>query len=232
MREISKKRIGVLLSGGGTNLQALINACRDGNFPARIAVVISNHPKAYGLKRAQQNNLPTVVVEQNHYLNREHFDQALREVLDHAGVDLICLAGFMRILSSSFVQHYQGRLLNIHPSLLPAFPGLNVHQKALDAGVRFSGATVHFVDEGVDTGPIVIQAVVPVLQDDNAEHLAKRILKQEHRIYPMAVRLFAEDRLRISGKQVTILPSSETPETIPNAIPDTALTNPLCSPIS
>ncbi|MEO5334335.1 MAG: phosphoribosylglycinamide formyltransferase [Magnetococcus sp. YQC-5] len=196
--------VGVLISGGGSNLQALIDRSADGSMPARIAMVISNKPDVQGLVRANRVGIPTAVIDHRHFSNRESFEQAMIEVLDRAGVELVCLAGFMRVLSPYFVRRFQGRLLNIHPALLPAFPGLHVQQQALDAGVRFSGATVHFVSEEVDAGPIVIQAVVPVLEQDDAATLAARILQQEHRIYPLAVSLFAQGRLRIEQNRVLI----------------------------
>lgn len=197
-------RVGVLISGGGTNLQALIDGCASGAIPAVIATVLSNRADAFGLERARRAGLAAEVLDHRAYADRAAFDLALAARLDAAGVELVCLAGFMRVLSPAFVRHYQGRLLNIHPALLPAFPGLHVQQQALDAGVRFSGATVHFVDEGVDTGPIIAQAVVPVLAGDDAAALAARILVQEHRLYPLAVRLFAEGRLRLEGRRVVV----------------------------
>lgn len=196
--------VGVLISGSGSNLQALIDGCAAGSLPARIALVISNKPGVKGLERAAAAGIPTLVVNHREYPDRESFDQVLMAALDQAGVELVCLAGFMRVLTPGFVRHYQGRLINIHPALLPAFPGLHVQQQALDAGVRFSGATVHFVDEGVDTGPIIVQAVVPILPGDDAATLAARILQQEHRIYPWAVRLFAQGRLRLEGRKVVV----------------------------
>ncbi|MBF0179637.1 MAG: phosphoribosylglycinamide formyltransferase [Magnetococcales bacterium] len=210
--------IGVLISGGGTNLQALIDRSADGSMPARIALVISNKADAYGLTRAREAGIPTLVIDHRQFNGREPFERAMVKALDHAGVRLVCLAGFMRVLSPYFIQNFNGRLLNIHPSLLPAFPGLHVQRQAIEAGVRFSGATVHYVSEEVDAGPIVIQAVVPILPEDDENTLATRILKQEHRIYPLAVTLHAQDRLRIEGRRVRILDAPSQP--------DAALLNP------
>ncbi|MBF0625826.1 MAG: phosphoribosylglycinamide formyltransferase [Magnetococcales bacterium] len=210
--------IGVLISGSGSNLQALIDRCADGTIPGRIALVISNNPGVLGIERAQRAGIPVTVIDHRGFDRREAFEQAMARELDAAGVALVCLAGFMRVLTSWFVGHYQGRLLNIHPALLPAFPGLHVQQQALEAGVRFSGATVHFVSTTVDAGPIVAQAVVPVLPDDDVPALSRRILVQEHRIYPLAARLFAQGRLHIVGNRVLI--------DTPRELPDQALINP------
>lgn len=201
--------IGVLISGGGTNLQALIDGCENGEIPANIVLVISNNPDAYGLKRAREKNIPTLVIDHRSFPDRQSFDLAMTEALNKKKAQLICLAGFMRVLSTDFVRHFQNRLINIHPSLLPAFPGLNVQKKAIDAGVRFSGATVHFVVPEVDAGPIIIQAVVPILSHDTPPTLATRILKQEHRIYPLAVRWFAENRLVIESGKVQVVDGNE-----------------------
>ncbi|MBF0621652.1 MAG: phosphoribosylglycinamide formyltransferase [Magnetococcales bacterium] len=206
-------RIAVLVSGSGSNLQSLIDRCADGTIPAEIVLVVSNKPGVYGLERAEKSGIKTQVVQHGAFPDRAAFDQELIRVLDAAEVNLVCLAGFMRILTAEFVRHFTGRLLNIHPALLPNFPGLGVQQAAIDAGVRFSGCTVHFVDEGVDTGPIIAQAVVPILDGDDAKTLGARILKQEHQIYPLSVRLFAEGRLKLEGRRVRIdAPTDETPE--------------------
>jgi phosphoribosylglycinamide formyltransferase-1 len=208
-------RVAVLVSGGGSNLQALIDRCtgavRPGARPVEIALVISNNPAAYGLERAARAGIPTRVLDHRTFATRQQFDAELQRVIEATGVDLICLAGFMRVLTPEFVDHFYGRLVNIHPALLPAFPGLHVQQQAIDAGVRFSGATVHFVDSGVDTGPILVQAVVPILQGDTAELLAARILVQEHRIYPTAVRLLADGRVRLEGRRVVVQDPGEDP---------------------
>ncbi|MBF0189587.1 MAG: phosphoribosylglycinamide formyltransferase [Magnetococcales bacterium] len=204
--------VGVLISGSGSNLQALIDRMAEGSVPARIALVISNQAEAYGLERARLAGIPTRVIHHRAFPDRQHFEQAMIAALNAAGVELVCLAGFMRVLTPCFIRAFQGRLLNIHPALLPAFPGLHVQQRAIDSGARFSGATVHFVTEEVDAGPIVAQAAVPILDHDTAQTLAARILTQEHRLYPMAVSLFAQKRLQISGQRVHILNGREEPE--------------------
>lgn len=198
-------RVGVLISGRGTNLQALAEACEDEDFPAEIRIVISNEPEAAGLERAAGFGIDTAVVDHRSFPSKAAFEEEIDRLLRARSVELICLAGFMRVLSKDFVGRWPDRIFNIHPSLLPAFPGLDVQRKALEYGVRFSGCTVHFVVPEVDAGPIVLQAVVPVEQDDDPQALAARILEQEHLAYPQAVRLFAEDRLRIEGRRVRIL---------------------------
>ena len=201
-----KLRIGVLASGGGTNLQAIIDRCLDGSLDAEIAVVICNNPGAGALDRAAKAGIATLVINHRDYSEREAFDQAVVAALKDVGVELVVLAGFMRIITQTFIDAYPNRVINIHPALLPSFPGLHVQQQAIDYGARFSGCTVHFVDGGVDTGPIIIQAVVPVLQDDTADTLAARILEQEHLIYPRAIQLIAEGRVQVNGRNVTIVP--------------------------
>ncbi len=196
--------IGVLISGSGTNLQAIIDAIEAGKLDAKIEVVISNKADAYGLVRARNHRIPTEVLNHKNFSSREAYDEALVALLGGRGVELVVLAGFMRLLSPVFVKAYSNRIMNIHPALLPAFPGLNVQQKVVEHGARFSGCTVHFVNEECDQGPIIIQAVVPVLPDDTAETLAARILEQEHRIYPRAIQLFAERRLKIIGRRVLV----------------------------
>ena len=191
-------KFAVLISGSGSNLQAFIDAGAKSAPGGEIAVVLSNRADAFGLQRALEAGIATHIVEHRAYAERESFDQALVDALAPYQVDLVILAGFMRILTPVFIHAYSGRLLNIHPSLLPKYPGLHTHQRALDAGDREAGATVHFVTEELDGGPPVIQARVPVLSDDNAEKLAARVLQQEHRIYPMAVRWFAGGRLRLT----------------------------------
>ncbi|MBF0401787.1 MAG: phosphoribosylglycinamide formyltransferase [Magnetococcales bacterium] len=205
-------RIAVLISGGGSNLQALMDGCASGLIPGQIVLVISNNPDAFGLERAKKQQIPTQVIDHRRFAVRASFDQVLAHALDEAGAELICLAGFMRVLTADFVHYYAGRLINIHPALLPAFPGIHVQRQAIEAGVRFSGATVHFVVPEVDAGPIIIQAVVPVLADDTHESLAARILRQEHRIYPLAVRWFAQGRLRLEQNRVHLLESEEDGE--------------------
>jgi phosphoribosylglycinamide formyltransferase-1 len=196
--------IGVLISGSGTNLQSIIDAIEAHKLDAKIEVVLSNKADAYGLVRAQNHGIPTVVLEHKDFPSREGYDQAVVDLLRARGIELVVLAGFMRLLSPVFVQAYSNRIMNIHPALLPAFPGLHVQKKAVEHGVRFSGCTVHFVNEECDEGPIIIQAVVPVFSDDTEETLAARILTQEHRIYPRAIQLYAEGRLHIIGRKVLV----------------------------
>jgi phosphoribosylglycinamide formyltransferase-1 len=191
---MAEKNIVILISGRGSNMEALLDA----NLPARVAAVISNEPGARGLDIARRRNLATAVVDHRAFGDRAAFDAALAKEIDRHAPDLVLLAGFMRILTAGFVRAYDGRLLNIHPSLLPAFPGLETHRRALQAGVRIHGCTVHFVTADLDHGPIVIQAAVPVLPDDTEETLAARVLKEEHRIYPQAIRWFCEGRLRLT----------------------------------
>ena len=197
-------RVGVLASGRGSNLQALLDAGSRADYPARVVVVVSDREDARALARARAAGVSSLFVNPKDHGDRAAYDAVLTKTLEHHEVGLVCLAGFMRILSPVFVRAWQGRLMNIHPSLLPAFPGLHAQRQALDHGVRITGATVHFVDEGVDTGPIVLQAAVPVEATDTEETLAARILIEEHRIYPEAVRLFAEGRLHVTGRQVSI----------------------------
>lgn len=196
--------IGVLVSGSGTNLQSIIDAIEAKRLDAEIEVVLSNKADAYGLVRAQNHGIATEVLDHKQFPSREAYDQAVVDQLRARGVELVVLAGFMRLLSPVFVKAYSNRIMNIHPALLPAFPGLHVQKKALEHGVRFSGCTVHFVNEECDEGPIIIQAVVPVFPDDSEESLAARILKQEHRIYPRAIQLYAEGRLRVEGRRVLV----------------------------
>jgi phosphoribosylglycinamide formyltransferase-1 len=187
----------VLLSGSGSNLQALIDSTCGADSPARIVAVLSNREDAYGLQRAQAAGIATQVVPHDHYAGREDFDHALIRAIDSFQPQLVVLAGFMRILTAAFVRHYQGRLLNIHPSLLPRHKGLHTHQRVLEAAEQEHGCSVHFVTEELDGGPLVVQAVIPVLPQDSAASLAQRVQAQEHRIYPLAVRWFAEGRLRL-----------------------------------
>lgn len=194
--------LGVLISGRGTNLQALLDACADGRCAARVAVVVSNVKNAQGLDRARQARAPAVVLAPEKGEPRPRYDARLTAVLQEHQVELVCLAGFMRILSPQLLQAFPQRVINIHPALLPAFPGLGVQAAAVDYGVKIAGCTVHFVDEGVDSGPIILQAAVPVYDSDDAERLAARILEREHELYPRAVQLIAEGRLRIEGRRV------------------------------
>jgi phosphoribosylglycinamide formyltransferase-1 len=197
-------RVGVLASGRGSNFRALAEAAARERIPAAVVVLVTDRPEAAALAIAHELGVEAVALEPRLHPSREAHEKAVIAALEERRVGLVCLAGYMRLLSGAFVGHFAGRLLNIHPSLLPAFPGLHPHRQALEHGVKVSGATVHFVDEGVDTGPIVLQAAVPVLAGDTEAALADRILAEEHRIYPEAVRLFAEGRLEIRGRRVHI----------------------------
>ena len=196
--------IGVLISGSGSNLQSIIDAIEGKELEAKIQVVLSNRADAYGLVRAKKHGIPVEVLDHKRFASREAFDQAVVDLLRSRGVELVVLAGFMRLLSPVFVKAYSNRIMNIHPALLPSFPGLHVQKKAVEYGVRFSGCTVHFVNDECDEGPIIIQAVVPVFPEDTEESLAARILEQEHRIYPRAIQLYSEGRLRIEGRKVFV----------------------------
>ena len=204
-------RIGVLISGRGSNMVSIVEAAEGGRIPAVVAVVISNDPAAPGIAKAAAHGVETLILDHNKAASREDHDRRLAAALDERRVDLVCLAGYMRVLTPTFVKSYSGRILNIHPSLLPAFPGLDAQRKAVEYGVRWSGVTVHLVDAGVDTGPIVLQAAVPVEPDDTPTALADRILEEEHRLYPEAIRLFFEGRLRVEGRRVRILPAGGPP---------------------
>lgn len=194
--------LAVLVSGRGTNLQALIDACKKEDYPAEIACVISNRPDAYGLERARAANIPTKVVDHKDYESREKFEDALDEAVRGFDVGLVCLAGFMRILTPNFVNRWRDRMINIHPSLLPAFRGLHTHERVIEAGIRITGCTVHYVTPEMDDGPIIIQAAVPVHEDDSADALADRVLAMEHVIYTEAVRLVALGKVRVAGPKV------------------------------
>ncbi len=196
--------LGVLISGGGTNLQAIIDAIERGELPARIRLVVSNRDDVYGVVRARNHKLPILVVPHTDFSSREDFDRRVVTLLKEHGVELVILAGFMRLLSTFFVRAFPSRILNIHPSLLPAFPGLQAQRQALQHGVRISGATVHLIDEEMDHGPIIAQAAVPVYPDDTEDRLRERILLQEHRIYPEAIKLFAEGRVQMDGRTVRL----------------------------
>jgi phosphoribosylglycinamide formyltransferase-1 len=201
-----KLKVGVLISGRGSNLQALIDAVTAQDFPAEIALVISNVPDAYGLERARKADIPTLVIRHRDYPARESFDAALDSALREAGVELVCLAGFMRLLGGEFVRAWEGRIVNIHPSLLPAFKGLHVHEQALAAGVRISGCTVHYVIAELDSGPAIVQAAVPIVPGDTPDTLAARVLEAEHRIYPEALRLIAEGRVGLQNGRAVFTP--------------------------
>lgn len=205
MRRAEPLRIAVLASGRGSNLKAIIDAIEAGRLEACLPIVISDRPDAQALERARKHGAEAVFIDPRGYPDRESFDRAMLARLAEHRIELVCLAGFMRILAPAFIRAYPGRIMNIHPALLPAFPGLHAQRRALEHRVKVSGATVHFVDEGVDTGPIILQAAVPVHEDDTEETLAARILEQEHQIYPKAIQLFAEGRLVLRGRQVVIL---------------------------
>jgi phosphoribosylglycinamide formyltransferase-1 len=196
--------LGVLASGRGSNLQAILDAIAAGCCPARVAVVVSDRKDAAALERARRAGIRAVHLDPRAYPDRAAFDAAIADVLAGHAVELVCLAGYMRVLSAELVRRYPRRILNVHPALLPSFPGLHAQRRALDHGVKVAGATVHFVDESVDTGPIVLQAAVPVLDDDTEATLAARILVEEHRLYPEAIRLYAEGRLEVSGRRVSV----------------------------
>ncbi|HEY5674588.1 MAG TPA: phosphoribosylglycinamide formyltransferase [Malonomonas sp.] len=212
-----KLRLGVLASGGGTNLQSLIEQCQAEQIDAEIVLVLSNNPTSGALQRAEKAGLKHCCINHRDFTDRQSFDQAVVAALIEAKVELVVLAGFMRIISEVFLAAFPQRIINIHPSLLPSFPGLHVQQKALDYGARFSGCTVHFVDVGVDTGPIIAQAVVPILAGDSEESLSARILQQEHKLYPHAIQLIAEGRVSIEGRLVQITDAERN---------ETALINP------
>jgi phosphoribosylglycinamide formyltransferase-1 len=191
-------KIVVLISGGGTNLQAIINACNDENYPAEVVAVVSNKVDAYGLTRANNAGIKAVSLSHKAFSSREAYDQALIQEIATFNADLIVLAGFMRILTPQFVQHFQGKLINIHPSLLPKYQGLNTHQRAIDAGDDVHGVSVHFVTEELDGGPVILQAKVPIFDGDSSEELADRVHEQEHRIYPLVIKWFAQNRLAMN----------------------------------
>ena len=217
---MARLRVGVLISGSGTNLQALIDDCARADAASEIVLVLSNRADAFGLTRAARAGLPHRVIDHRDHGSRGAFEQALSEALEAAGVELVCLAGFMRVLTADFVARWQDRLINIHPSLLPAFKGLDTHARAIAAGVRIAGCTVHFVRPEVDSGPIIVQAAVPVLTHDTAESLAARVLCEEHRCLPLAVRLIAAGRVSVAGGRAVI----------DAAAPDGTLVNPAPGP--
>lgn len=198
----AKKRVVVLISGSGSNLQSFINASADGSLNASIVAVISNRAGVKGLERAADAGIPNITLDHNSFESRAEFDQALGDVIESFSPDLIILAGFMRILTPQFVNRYLGQLMNIHPSLLPKYPGLNTHQRAIDAGDSEAGATVHFVTPELDGGPAIVQAQVPVLENDTADALASRVLEHEHQMYPLAAEWFCQDRLKLIDEGV------------------------------
>lgn len=211
---MSKLRLGVLVSGGGSNLQSIIDHCNSGYLPAEVAIVISSKEGAYALERAKRHNISYAVVDPKKFPTKEAYEDELIKLLKSSNVGLVVLAGFLKVLSPHFVNAFQDKIMNIHPSLIPAFCGEGfygerVHKAVLDYGVKITGVTVHFVDEGTDTGPIILQRAVPVLDDDTPEILAQRVLKEEHKIYPEAIKLFAQGRLQIHGRKVKIVKGEE-----------------------
>jgi phosphoribosylglycinamide formyltransferase 1 len=201
---VTRVRLAVLISGSGTNLQALLDASDALDYPAEVAVVLSNVPGVRGLDRARAAGVPSVVLAHAGYPERAAYDRALIDALSPYGCQIVCLAGFMRLLGPTFLRAFPGAVVNIHPALLPSFPGLHAHRQALEHGVKVSGCSVHLVDEGTDTGPILAQAAVPVLDGDTEETLRERIQREEHRLYPLAVRLLAENRVRVVGRRAVI----------------------------
>ncbi|MEQ8604521.1 MAG: phosphoribosylglycinamide formyltransferase [Marivibrio sp.] len=204
MAQARKLRVGVLLSGGGTNLQALLDACADASFPAEIALVVSNNEDAFGLTRARRAGVETAVLDHRPYAKREEFEADLDRLLRGHDVEVICLAGFLRVLTEGFVEAWRDRMLNIHPSLLPAYKGLHTHARALADGVATHGCTVHFVRPALDDGPLVVQAEVPVEPGDDVDSLAARVLTREHAIYPLALKLLGDGRLKVVDDHVRI----------------------------
>ena len=199
-----KKRLVILISGRGSNMEAILRAAADPAYPGQVVAVIANRPDAKGLETAKAAGIATAALDHKAYPSREAFDAALAEAIDAHAPDLVILAGFMRILSEGFVRHYEGRLINIHPSLLPSFPGLHTHQRAIEEGCRIHGCTVHFVTPALDHGPAIVQAAVPVLEGDDEATLAARVLVQEHQVYPAAVAWFCQGRLRLEGSRVLL----------------------------
>lgn len=211
------KRVGILISGRGSNMVSLIEAARDPAYPAEIALVVSNRPGAAGLARSAEHGIETAVLDHKAYPDRKGFDQDLDRLLRKRGVELVCLAGFMRILTDPFVDAWSGRMLNIHPSLLPSFRGLHTHRQALEAGVRIHGCSVHFVVPELDSGPIIAQAAVPVFPSDTEDTLAARVLHQEHALYPLGLKLVASGAARLSGGRLTF--ASDEPQAIGLSLP-------------
>lgn len=208
-----KIKLGVLVSGSGSNLQAIIDNIDKGLLDGEIKVIISNNTDAYALVRAKKHNIPSVIIKHSDFENREDFDRKMIDVLKSLSVDLVVMAGFMRLLTPLFLNAFPMKIMNIHPAILPAFAGIHAQKRAADHGVRFSGCTVHFADEGVDSGPIIIQAIVPAYDDDTEDTLAARILEEEHRIYPQAIQFYAEGRIEVNGRKVRIRGSKRIPET-------------------
>jgi phosphoribosylglycinamide formyltransferase-1 len=209
----NKINIGVLVSGSGSNLQSIIDQSENGNLDAVIKVVISNNQDAYALVRAKKHDIPAIVIDHSDFTDREQFDQQMMAILKFYEVELVIMAGFMRVLTPLFIKAFPMKIMNIHPALLPSFQGIHAQERAFDYGVKFSGCTVHFADEGVDTGPIIIQSVVPVYDDDTADTLQQRILKEEHRIFSQAIQFYAEGKLEIVGRKVRIRNHKKIDET-------------------
>lgn len=197
----ARKRVAVFISGGGSNMVSLAKAAADPAFPAEIVCVISDKSAAGGLEKARALGIPTLSFERKDYSGKPEHEAAMIAALEEFRPDILCLAGFMRLLSGAFIQRYEGRIINIHPSILPLFPGLHTHQRAIDSGMKIHGCTVHFVTEGMDEGPVIAQGAVPVIEGDTAETLAARLLAVEHRLYPLALSLFAEGRVRMEGSK-------------------------------
>ena len=210
---MARLKVAVLISGRGSNLQSLIDACANGGFPAEIVRVISNEPGAHGLARAEKAGIAAETIDHRAFPTRAGFEERLSEVIRAHGAEFVCLAGFLRVVTETFVRAWHNRLVNIHPSLLPAFRGLNTHARAIEAGVRFAGCTLHFVRAEMDAGPIIVQAVVPVKPDDTPDALAERVLAAEHRIYPMALGLIGEGRVRVVD-EVVYVNGSQTPNAV------------------
>jgi len=199
---MAKLRLGVMISGSGTNLQALINACADKDYPAEIVTVISNRPNVMGLERAEKAGIKAITLDHKSYETREAFEDDLHATLQEHKVQLVCLAGFMRILNAEFVNRWKDRMVNIHPSLLPSYKGLHTHARAIEDGVRFGGCTIHYVRPEMDNGPIIMQTAIPIASDETEESLIAKTLEQEHKMYPAAVRMIAEGKARVSGNKV------------------------------
>lgn len=213
---VTRKKVGVLISGRGSNLQALIDAAADPGYPAEIALVVSDKAGAGGLERARKAGIATQVIARGDFRDRDGFEGAITAALEAAGVELVCLAGFMRLLSSGFVGHWRDRLINIHPSLLPLLPGLDTHARALEMGLKLHGCSVHFVRTEMDSGPLIGQAAVPVLPDDTADSLATRVLEAEHRLYPACLKLLAEGKVTLEGERARIAGGTSSPAPLVN----------------
>ncbi|NOZ24605.1 MAG: phosphoribosylglycinamide formyltransferase [Nitrospirae bacterium] len=209
-------KLGVLASGRGSNFQAIIDSIKAGYLPASVSVLITDNPGAYAVKRAEDNGIPPLVMSPSGYPSHDSYYAAVADELKRRGVDLVILAGFMRVVRKPLIDAFRMRIMNIHPALLPSFPGLHGQRQAVNYGVKLSGCTVHFVDEGMDTGPVIIQAAVPVYHDDTEESLSERILKYEHRIFPYAIKLFAEGRLHVEGRVVKVLSHSKEDAVVVN----------------